>query len=153
MSSYNDATEQNLQWISSIKEFLERNGLLDLFMNSYENKPIFIHKKLFQRLLDKFHQNSFESIQNNQGKLRTYGIFKKEIGFENYLSNIKDPQKRTVVTKFRLSNHKLMIEVGRHQNIPKEFRFCPFCLKVETETHFLLECHVYSTLRENVKCY
>ena len=70
-----------------------------------------------------------------------YGIFKTEIGYENYLSIIKDPKKRTVITKFRLSNHRLMIEVGRHQNIPKEFRFCPFCPnKVETEAHFLLEC-------------
>ena len=153
MSSYNDAMEQNLQWISSTKEYLERNGLLRLFINSYENKPLFIHKKLFQTLLDKFHQNSFEAIENNQGKLRTYGIFKKEIGFENYLSNVKDPKKRIIVTKFRLSNHKLMIEVGRHHNIPKEFRFCPFCsTKVETEAHFLLECPVYNTLREKMLC-
>ena len=44
-----------------------------------------------------------------------------------------------------------MIEVGRHKNIPKEFRFCPFCPnKVETETHFLLECSAYKLLRERM---
>ena len=151
ISSYNDAMNQNLQWIALIREYLGRNGLFSLFRNSYKNKPFYIHKKLFQTLSDKFHQTSFDVIENQQGKLRTYGIFKTEIGYENYLSIIKDPKKRTVITKFRLSNHRLMIEVGRHQNIPKEFRFCPFCPnKVETEAHFLLECSAYNKLRERM---
>ena len=133
--SYSDAMEENLQWISSIKEYLETNGMLSFFINSYENKPFFVHKKLFQTLSDKFHQNAFETINNDKSKLRTYAIFKTEIGFEKYLSNIRNPTKRAILTKFRLLNHKLMIEAGRYKNIPKEMRFCPFCPnKVETES-------------------
>ena len=92
----------------------EKNGMLSLFINSYENKPFFIHKKLFQILSDTFHENAFETINNDKSKLRTYAIFKKDIGFEKYLSNIKNPTRRAILTKFRLSNHKLMIEVGRY---------------------------------------
>ena len=108
-------------------------------------------KKLFQTLSDTFHQNSFATITTHESKLRTYGTFKKDIGFEKYLSDIKDPKKRAIVTKLRLSNHRLMIEVGRHKNIPKELHFCPYCPnKVETEAHFLLECSVYKLLREEM---
>ena len=64
-------------------------------------------------------------------KLRTYAIFKKDIGFEKYLYNIKNPTSRAILTKFRLSNQKLMIEVGRYTNIPKEMRFCHFCPNME----------------------
>ena len=52
------------------------------------------------------------------------------------------------MSKFRLSNHGLMIEVGRHKGTPKEERFCPFCpLKIENELHFLFECPIFSNLR------
>ena len=118
-----------------------KNGMLSLFINSYENNPFFIHKKLFQTLSDTFHQNAFETINNDKSKLRTYAIFKKDIGFEKYLSNIKNPTRRALLTKFRLSNHKLIIEVGRYTNIPKEMRFCHFCPNMaETEAHFLFYC-------------
>ena len=37
--------ERNLTWISTIKDYLEVNGMLSFFLNAYENKPPFIHKK------------------------------------------------------------------------------------------------------------
>ena len=72
MLSYSDAMKENLQRISTIREYLGKNGMLSLFINSYENKPLFIHKKLFQTLSDTFHQNAFETINNDKSKLRTY---------------------------------------------------------------------------------
>ena len=103
-------------------------------INSYENKPLFIHKKVFQRLSDIFHQEAFDSISKVTGKLRTYGFLKKEIGMEKYLTTIKNPTIRKTMTKFRLSNHRLRIEVGRHQNTPKELRLCKLCSNlVESE--------------------
>ena len=48
------------------------------------------------------------------------------------------------MSKFRLSNHRLMIEKGRHNN-----RKCPFCLThIEDETHFLINCPIYSSIRK-----
>ena len=44
-----------------------------------------------------------------------------------------------------------MIETGRYNKIPKELRLCPLCLKtVETEIHFLVECPVYTNMREKI---
>ena len=50
------------------------------------------------------------------------------------------------MTKFRLSDHKLMIEEGRHcrPKIPRENRFCKFCnTLVEDEQHMLIDCKLY----------
>ena len=53
------------------------------------------------------------------------------------------------MTKFRLSNHRLAIETGRHNNTPLEMRFCTFCPdKIEDETHFLFECSLLKHLRD-----
>ena len=100
-------------------------------------------------MTDIFHQNSFEKINSCVHKLRTYAIFKKRAGIENYLVNVKNISERKHITKFRLSNHRLMIEVGRHKGLIKEERFCPFCSdKVEDEYHFLMECSTYREQRE-----
>ena len=148
LASYNDAIKENLSWISGIKGHLERNGMFGLFLNDYMDSPNFIHKKLYQTLLDEFHQNAFATIRDESSKLRTFALAKTEIGLENYLHDIRNVKLRTHLTRFRLSNHKLMIEVGRHSGIPKEQRYCPFCPNmVETEIHFLLDCSLYDPMR------
>ena len=97
---------------------------------------------------DIFHQNTLEKIRDNNHKLRTYAIYKKKIGLEDYLINVKNISERINISKFRLSNHRLMIETGRHRGLGKEERICPFCPnKVEDEYHFLFECKAYKHQR------
>ena len=147
-ASYENAIEDNLPWISNIKHTLDKNGMTCFYMNSYNDKPPFIHKKISQKISDIFHQEAFSTITNEQSKLRTYGILKKEIGFERYLHEIKNPSIRKSVTKLRLSNHSLNIEIGRYKKLHKQQRFCPFCPSdIETEIHFLIECNTYDTIR------
>ena len=54
--------------------------------------------------------------------------------------------------KFKISNHKLMIEHGRYQidHLPRENRLCPLCNsnQVEDEIHFLFQCNKYSVQRQ-----
>ena len=45
-----------------------------------------------------------------------------------------------------------MIEKGRHQNIDRSLRFCPFCLRrnayvIEDEFHFFFVCPTYAEIR------
>ena len=97
----------------------------------------------------KFQVDALSMINNPEHKLRTYALMKTEIGLENYLSVVKNVSIRTQFSKFRLSDHNLEIEKGRHRGIDAEQRFCPFCKdKVENEIHFLLECPLYKELRE-----
>ena len=54
------------------------------------------------------------------------------------------------MSKFRLSNHRLMIEKGRH-NLAVHNRKCPFSLThIGDETHFLINCPIYSSIRESL---
>ena len=65
-----------------------------------------------------------------------------------YITDTKSVTTRKNVTKFRLSNHKLLIEVGRHQGLEANERFCPFCThSVEDEMHFIFECSIYKDQR------
>ena len=78
-------------------------------------------------MIDQFNSDALSSIRNPENKLRTYGLFKLEVGRELYLSEIKNKKMRTQLTKLRISDHNLMIEKGRHKGVHKDLRFCPFC--------------------------
>ena len=122
--------------------------MMDIFVNN--NIDINCHERVFQRLYDIFIQESFFQINKPESKLRTYKKLKTKAGFERYLSIITSQKDRISLTKFRLSNHQLMIEKGRHENIPKVMRFCPFCTdQVEDEVHFLMQCKTYDIFRKN----
>ena len=86
-------------------------------------------------------------------KLRTYRKFKTAIYFEKYLY-INNTEKRKKIAQLRISAHKLKIETSRftNKNIykPPELRLCENCNlgKIEDEYHFMLECPLYKSLRQ-----
>ena len=121
--------------------------MLNLFAYTNSNH-MSIYKKVLQRLIDKFYQDSFAEIRIQNSKLRTYSILKTERGIVEYLFNVKNLKQRILLSKLRLSDHNLMIESGRHRKIVKENRLCPFCPKaIEDEIHFMLDCPCYTNLR------
>ena len=84
-------------------------------------------------------------------KLEFYKVFKDEYSTSDYLQQLRNFNERRNLVKFKLSNHKLMIELGRYQtdHISRENRLCPLCKsnQVENETHFLLDCSKYCLQR------
>ena len=105
-----------------MKSKLSTIGLGELFINRDKDS----HLKAMQRMVDIFHQEAFTDICRSNSRFRTYGILKREAGFEKYHCEVKSVKERKTLTKFRISNHPLMIEKGRHQDINKENRYCPF---------------------------
>ena len=66
--------------------------------------------------------------------------------FDNYLTNI-NRKHRVLISKLRISDHKLEIEQGRRTTptTPRENRLCKFCdTTIENEQHFITECKLYS---------
>ena len=122
----------------------------EFYDNEYADRlHPFISQKLFKKMTDIFNEESLNSIKDESSKLRTYALFKTDLGLEPYLLDIKNFKLRSKVTKFRLSNHKLRIETGRRDKIPKQERFCRFCpTEVEDEYHFLFRCPIYQNLRQ-----
>ncbi len=86
-----------------------------------------------------------------QSKLQFYRTLKSNYELEDYLQSVRDTKQRRILTKYRLSEHRLAIETGRHRKswLPREQRVCVHCEtgEIETETHFLLHCHKYIPIR------
>ena len=146
IDTFKDATKEELPWLRGIQSNLENNNLNYFYRNQFPNRYPFIYKKLHTAMLARFNEEALNTIKSN--KLRSYALFKTEPGMENYLREIRNVKIRTQLTKFRLSDHHLMIEKGRHKGLDKSIRFCPFCLdKVEDEIHFMIKCPLYVHLR------
>ena len=107
-------------------------------------------EQIFNREKDMFQQIALHDLQT-LSKLKTLALVKNDTILENYLLSVENVANRTALTKFRLSNHNLMIEKGRHQNADLQDRTCPFCPdQIEDEFHFLLKCPIYGELRHKL---
>ena len=66
------------------------------------------------------------------------------------LATLVNPFFRPVLVKLRISSHKLRIETGRYDNIPRDERLYNLCNcnRIGDETHFLLDCPSFSSIRD-----
>ena len=95
-----------------------------------------------------------EASQSNEGyKLRTYAKFKNNLKMEPYLTSKLSRNNKILISKFRIGNHKLRIETGRHSKpkIPIQDRKCIKCNILEDELHFLVDCEIYSEIRDKLE--
>ena len=86
ISSFNGAKDASLTWILSIKTCLEKNGMLQHFIENTLPFTTNIYLKFHQRLADQFCHGAFTEINNPTSKLRTYGLIKDTIGLDHYLT-------------------------------------------------------------------
>ena len=113
-----------------------------------------IHEDNFH-LLPKQRQKTLNMYQHiwrakviSSVKGNTYSQFKNRISLEPYLSLIRNRKHRVQFSKLCLSDNKLMIELGRHNKIPREKRVCPLCKSgIEDEVHFTLKCQFFQKPR------
>ena len=98
--------------------------------------------------------DAYDRVWNEQirtsSKATSYVKYKTTMDYEKYLDLIENTKHKTSLSRFRLSNHTLMIEKGRHAKptIEAHLRFCYFCKTlVENEEHFLTFCPLYSPQR------
>ena len=88
----------------------------------------------------------------SQSRMNYYLALKSEYELAEYRISVRGTRQRHVLAKYRLSDHNLAGETGKHQKtwLPKKERICGHCQtgKVETEEHFLLHCHKHKGIRE-----
>ena len=94
--------------------------------------------------------NNLNLLESNR-KLSFYTKFRFDCKETECLDTIKNPKHRETINKFRLGNHQLRIESGRH-TIPKtseHLRNCLFCnsTDIENESHSLFLCNLYNDIR------
>ena len=154
--SYHLKEKGHFSWINSCCLYFEAFVGIDSNPSKLRN----MKTKQFKLLVNRILTNSYErywlsKIKSTAGpsnsggnKLRTYATFKARIQREPY-TKIKDKSLRRCLAKFRCSDHKLRIEVGRREKILVEERKCLMCNEnvIEDEQHFLTTCPKYGTHR------
>ena len=85
----------------------------------------------------------------NSFKGNIYRTFKLDFGCEKYLEKI--PQKlRTILLKFRTTNHRLPVETDRWINMPYNDRSGVLCntSKIADEFYYILDCNTLTIIRK-----
>ena len=143
------------EWIATVKyllSYLELEYLFDNPNSITTEKFEILCKTTLRKKFEKEWGDQISGLNRTEGqsnKLRFYKMFKTNLIREPYLDIIKDFHLRKCMAKFRCSDHKLEIEVGRHEKLKVEKRICKACdaNEVETELHFLTCCTLYEDLR------
>ena len=117
----------------------------DVIQNSISNIRIFAQNQYKHKWTEQIQD------ENSNPVLRTYRLFKNNHCMESYLSQVKNNKYRICLTKFRVSSHRLRIEVGRHQRpkLPLEQRICTFCNanEIDDEVHLVKNCQFHNEER------
>ena len=149
LMSKNLHSTNNSGFYSNFMNLIEHYHLPNFDPGSLDNDRI---RRYTTNMKDKYISFWRYSLEHSR-KLEFYKVF-KEYSTSDYLQHLRNFNERRNLVKFKLSNHKLMIELGRYQSdhIPKENRFCPLCKsnQVENETHFLLDCSKYSLTKADI---
>lgn len=95
----------------------------------------------YQKLKDQYLKKWYNYINNSSKRIR-YRIFKTTFVREKYLNTLSI-KFRNILVKFRISNHRLPIEVGRWNNLKRHERISNLCNnnQIGDEFHYLLDCY------------
>lgn len=108
-------------------------------------------KSSCKKELQTFYQTEWKNNVNNSRKCYLYKGYKTELKMEEYLYRLPN-NRRITVTKFRLCNHKLPIELGRHYNIDRKYRICTKCNlhDLGDEFHYVCICPKFNQIRKKL---
>ena len=127
-------------------------------MSEYFNLPDFNPNSLDTAMVKSYvssmkqeYNSCWQNTLQHSQKIEFYRSFKTDHTTSNYLYLTESFAGRRALVKLRISNHKLMIELGRYSQTTKDNRHCPFCefTLIEDEVHFLFRCPTYSMIRNN----
>ena len=134
-------------WVTSVRNNLYTNGFGYVWESQGAiNQKLFILQyvqKLKEQHLQLWHNRCIENT-----KLNYYVLYKTTFSVETYVSAIDINKFRQCFANFRSAAHDLMIEKGRHFNLHRDQRQCPYCeTDIEDEYHMFSICPLYHDLR------
>ncbi len=137
----------NLLQYAKMEHFNEVKVFTKLGLKSVGRKMSLHLENRYQMYWNKWCMGTL--YDNQKSKTDFLRLVKSSFNYEKYLDLVVNKDKRICLTKLRLSNHTLNIEVGRRKGIERKDRLCPFCVEkdVEDENHFLFSCVRYNMVR------
>ena len=146
----NDAENGAKNWASKIRDLLNNHGFTYVWERQHVLDLKDFHFLFKKRVIDECLQKWYNDM-NTCHYLPMLKHYKINFGYEMYL-DILPPKLRNILTKLRLSSHKLRIESDRYNRnrTPRELRYCTLCNvnDVEDEYRFVLVCPAFIALRK-----
>ena len=139
--------------LCNLGSYNHMNVFNSLRVTSYAQLNKKLKRKLSSEYLNTWRENMSNDTRKNGGgnKLRTYRTFKTAFYFEKYLHDLSNFTLRRTLSKFRLSDHSLNIELGRKSKpkLPLKDRLCLRCdsNEIDDEFHLLFSCKKFITER------
>ena len=143
-----EKSKSNNGWFSQMGCIFNSLGLS--YLSDTSNVSLRKQFSVKQRIIDIHIQEQNMRLRNSK-KLNTLMKFYKSNSRPSYVDILKNKNERAMLSKMRVSAHKLAIESGRYTRIktPKRERLCTVCNsgEIEDEEHFLLNCNAYTSIR------
>ena len=135
-------------WAYSIKNELYSIGLGEYWDSQYipnDNSFLYVVKT---RLNDIFIQLCYATFESSS-KCLLYKHLVDNFCLQYYLTKRLDNTYKSLICKYRISAHSLLIEKGRYVNTLRHRRLCTMCDRrdIEDEYHFILICPLYRDIR------
>ena len=142
------ATNEKMSSVACVEFILKHIGVSSK-LAYHQHFSSIVKTNLTNRFKNNLNSTLVKYKDTNEGKLRTYALFKTHFQKEKYLSAIKDTEFRKCFMSFRISSHKLEIERGRYKKLDVKDRLCKICNTgaIEDEQHLLFNCSAYHSLR------
>ena len=155
----NDSIVKQIFLMSSDLHNTSKTGFYSnvMRMSEYYNLPDFdptfltdAKIKHYVSLMQQKYISHWQHTIRNSKKLEFYNTFKDEYTPSCYLDLTRKLNNRKELVKLRIGNHKLLIETGRYDQIPRDNRLCPTCKskQIEDEIHLLFHCTKYCSFRD-----
>ena len=125
-----------------LTQYDQHSGLLNYYRNLSENNQ----RKAMEDIMN--------SLRNSDASMCKRYVELTELQQPTCLYNsLPDDKDRTIITRWRLSCHKLYIEIGRYKRpiISRDDRKCKICNVIEDETHAMYKCSAHQFIRISYK--
>ena len=131
------------EWIRKIKKILIDCNMSEYWVdhNRVRDTSYSRFKHIYKDKLTKMFNLKWTNDTQVSSKCSLYRNFKTELVMEKYLLVLPKPLKYALI-RFRTSNHRLPIEVGRYHNIERKDRVYTLCSSndIGDEYHYLAIC-------------
>ena len=143
-------------WYTFTKNILKDLNLEDAGLlnedKTFQSQKYTLKKKVKILLNDYYKEKMLGKLDSftEKSKLYLYSKLKTNTRMEKYLLYITNFKTRQLISKFRISDHNLLIETGRYHKIPRDQRKCQTCNILDDEIHFFLHCTKFSNHRNDL---
>ncbi len=127
-------------WVACVKNLLNDNGMSGIWLSQTVPNLMCFKRAIERRLKDQWISMWYQNL-STKSLCSNYRIFKCAFGFEEYLLKMRNSS-RIVISRFRTSNNKLPVNVGRYAGVSREERICNKCNAnvIGDEFNIILEC-------------